>query len=94
MVALEVIDVIESEGLLENATARGAQLHAGLAAIAAVYAQAVPAHVRHGEEGVGVRAGRRRRKARHDARNETEARAAGRLLGALEEQLHAEADAH
>jgi len=52
MVALEVIDVIESEGLLENATARGAQLHAGLAAIAAAHQDQV-ADVR----GLGLMAG-------------------------------------
>jgi acetylornithine/succinyldiaminopimelate/putrescine aminotransferase len=52
MVALEVIDVIESEGLLENATARGAQLHGGLAAIAASHPDQV-ADVR----GLGLMAG-------------------------------------
>ena len=51
-VALEVIDVIEDEGLLANATARGAQLHAGLAAIAAAHPDQV-AEVR----GLGLMAG-------------------------------------
>ena len=52
MVALEVIDVIEEDGLLENATKRGAQLHAGLATIAAAHPDQV-ADVR----GLGLMAG-------------------------------------
>ena len=52
LVALEVIAVIEEEGLLENAAARGAQLHAGLAAIAASHPEQV-ADVR----GLGLMAG-------------------------------------
>ena len=52
MVALKVIAVIEEEGLLENAATRGAQLHAGLAAIAAAHPELV-AEVR----GLGLMAG-------------------------------------